>query len=128
MTIKVNHLSQTFWKRIYQSLFHHKGCIRLQNSRLFFSKSVKKSVKRGVKVIRAPSARASYAPRACEARGKKSLPSTSLALCFQPRTFVIFCLTSRAYSEYVKYTDCFADKDWMKQTKENNIYVYSSFK
>ena len=37
----------------------------------FFSKSVKKSVKRGVRVFRAPSARASYARRACEAREKK---------------------------------------------------------
>ena len=41
---------------------------RLQNSRFFFSKSVKKSVKRGVRVLRARSARASHARRACEAR------------------------------------------------------------
>ena len=34
---------------------------RLQNSRFFFSKSVKKSVKRGVRVVRARSARASHA-------------------------------------------------------------------
>ena len=34
---------------------------RLQNSRVFFSKSVKKSVKRGVRVLRARSARASHA-------------------------------------------------------------------
>ena len=37
----------------------------------FFSKSVKKSVKRGVRVLRARSARASHARRACEAREKK---------------------------------------------------------
>ena len=40
--------------------------IRLQNSRGFFSKSVKKSVKRGVRVLRARSSRASHARRACE--------------------------------------------------------------
>ena len=37
----------------------------------FFSKSVKKSVKRGVRVLRARSARASHARRACEAREEK---------------------------------------------------------
>ena len=47
---------------------------RLQNSRFFFSKSVKKSVKRAARVLRERSARA----------------SPGLALCFQPRsrTFV----------------------------------------
>ena len=50
----------------------------------FFSKSVTKSVKRGVRVLRARSAQAKHARKACEARAKKpSLPS--LALCFQPR-------------------------------------------
>ena len=44
---------------------------RLQNSRFFFSKSGKKSVKRGVRVLHRRSARASHA---------------SLALCFQPRS------------------------------------------
>ena len=39
---------------------------RLQNSRVFFSKSVKKSVKRGVRVLRGRSALASHA----RARGK----------------------------------------------------------
>ena len=38
---------------------------------VFFSKSVKNSVKRGVRVLRARSARASHAHRACEAREKK---------------------------------------------------------
>ena len=39
----------------------------------FFSKSVKKSVKRGVRVLRARSARVSHARRACEAREKKTI-------------------------------------------------------
>ena len=46
----------------------------------FFSKSVKKSVKRGVRVLRARSARASHALRACEARGKKRLSPVSLSV------------------------------------------------
>ena len=46
----------------------------------FFSKSVKKSVTRGIRVLCARSARASHSRRACEA----SLPS--LAICFQPRS------------------------------------------
>ena len=55
----------------------------------FFSKSVKKSVKRGVRVLHARSARASDALRACEARQKKhlflsSLPSITLR--FHPRS------------------------------------------
>ena len=51
---------------------------------VFFSKSGKKSLKRGVRVLCARSAQATQARRACEARAKKpSLPS--LALCFQPR-------------------------------------------
>ena len=53
---------------------------RLQNSRFFFSKSVKKSVKRGVRVLRARSARASHARRACEAREKKRLSPVSLSV------------------------------------------------
>ena len=53
---------------------------RLQNSRVFFSKSVQKSVKRGVRVLRARSARASHARRACEARGKKRLSPVSLSV------------------------------------------------
>ena len=42
--------------------------LRLQNSRFFSSKSVNKSVKRGARVLRARSARASHARGACEAR------------------------------------------------------------
>ena len=43
------------------------ACRRLQKVG-FFPKSVKKSVKRGVRVLRARGARASHARRACEAR------------------------------------------------------------
>ena len=43
----------------------------------FFSKSVKKSVKSGVRVLRARSGRASHAGRACEAREKKRILSVS---------------------------------------------------
>ena len=50
----------------------HRTSSRLQNSRFFFSKSVKKTVKRGVRVLRPRSARASHARRACEAREKKT--------------------------------------------------------
>ena len=45
--------------------------VRLQNSH-FFPKSVKKSVKRGVRVFRVRSARASHVLQACEAREKKT--------------------------------------------------------
>ena len=48
---------------------------------VFFSKSVKKSVKRGVRVLRARSARVSHAIRACEAREKKTI-------CFPYNEFV----------------------------------------
>ena len=69
-------------------LLAHAEC-RLQNSRFFFSKSVKKSVKRGVRVLRARSARASHTRRAfC------SLFSAS---------FQTFCLTARAYLNTQKY-------------------------
>ena len=54
---------------------------RLQNSRFFFSKSVKKSIKCGVRVLRTRSARVSHAHRAF-------VPS--LALCFQPRSRLLF--------------------------------------
>ena len=55
---------------------------RPQNSRVFFSKSVKKSVKRGVRVLRARSAQS------------RSLFSAS---------FQTFCLTARAYLKTQKY-------------------------
>ena len=60
----------------------------------FFSKSVKKSVKRGVRVLRARSARAS----------QTSLPS--LALCFQPRSRPFVWLLALTWIR--KNTDCFA--------------------
>ena len=50
--------------------------LRLQNSRFFFSKSLKKSVKRGVRVLRAWSARASYA----RSERKKRLSPVSLSV------------------------------------------------
>ena len=46
----------------------------------FFSKSVKKSVKCGVRVLRARSAQASHARRACEEREKKRLSPVSLSV------------------------------------------------
>ena len=48
---------------------------RLQNSRFFFSKSVKKPLKRGVRVLRSRSARASHARGACEVRREKKKPT-----------------------------------------------------
>ena len=78
---------------------------RLQNCQVFFSESVKKSVKRGVRVLRARSAQASHAQRACVARRfLASLPS--LALCFQPRTGYFVWLLARSWIR--KNTDCFA--------------------
>ena len=71
----------------------------------FFSKSGKKSLKRGVRVLWARSAQATQARRACEARAKKpSLPS--LALCFQPRCRPFVWLLARPWIR--KNTDCFA--------------------
>ena len=70
-----------------------------KNSRFFFSKSVKKSVKRGVRVLRARSARASHALRA-----REKLPS--LALCFQPCSRPFVWLLARTWIR--KNTDCFA--------------------
>ena len=66
---------------------------RLQNSRFFFSKSVKKTVKLRV-VLRARRARASHARRACVPQSR-SLFSTS---------FQTFCLTARAYLNTQKRT------------------------
>ena len=83
---------------------------RLQNSRFFFlkKKSVQKSVKRGVRVLRARSAGTSHARRACEAREKSvflaSLPS--LTLRFQPRSRPFVWLFALTWIH--KNTDCFA--------------------
>ena len=52
--------------------------LRLQNGRFFFPKSVKKSVKRGVRVLRARSA------RACEAREKNRLSVLHTMSSFWP--------------------------------------------
>ena len=84
----------------------HRTSSRLQNSRFFFSKSVKKTVKRGVRVLCARSAQASHAPRVCEAREKKnvflaSLPS--LALCCQPRSQLFVWSLARGYLNTQKY-------------------------
>ena len=54
------------------------GGSRLKNSRFFFSKSVKKSVKRGARVLRAQSARASHACRACQAFCLTARPSSHM--------------------------------------------------
>ena len=90
---------------------------------VFFSKSVKKSVKRDVRVLRARSSRASHALE------KK----TSLALCFQPRfrTFVqLFACTLPG-----KNTDCFAVYFWpkvwtphpspIKNSSSSAIFIYT---
>ena len=70
-------------------------CLVLRLQSVFSSKSVKKSVTCGVRVLCARTARASHALRACEAREKKA-SLLSLALCFQP-------LTARAYLNTQKY-------------------------
>ena len=67
---------------------------RLQKSRVFFSKSVKKSVKRGERVLHARSARSSHA------REKTVCPQSHSPFS---DSFQTFCLTARAYN-----TDCFA--------------------
>ena len=59
---------------------------RLLNSRFFFSKSVKKSVKRGVRVLHAQSAWASH-----------------VRLSLFSALFQTFCLTARAYLNTQKY-------------------------
>ena len=72
---------------------------------VFFSKSVNKTVKCGVRVLRARSKRASHVHRACEAREKKtSLPS--LALSFQPLSRPFVWLLERTWIR--RNTDCFA--------------------
>ena len=74
---------------------------------VFFSKSVKKSVKRGVRVLRARSARASHARRACEAREKKRIFSVSpQSRSLFSASFQTFCLTARAYLNTQKYGLC----------------------
>ena len=77
-------LEPTLPRNVFQASSSEEGFvveIRLQNSRFFFSKSVKKSVKRGVGVLRARSAQASLSQ-------SRSLFSAS---------FKTFCLTARGY-------------------------------
>ena len=66
----------------------------LQKSCFFFSKSVKKSVKRGERVLHARSARSSHA------REKTVCPQSHSPFS---DSFQTFCLTARAYNR-----DCFA--------------------
>ena len=105
---------------------------RLQNSRFFFSESVKKSVKRGVRVLRARSkAREPYTPVGRVGRERLSPVSLSVFSPFQTfcltytpvgrvgrerlspvslsvfSPFQTFCLTARAYLN-TQNTDCFA--------------------
>ena len=74
----------------------------------FFSKSVKKSGKRGLGVLRARSAPASHACRACEARlgrdAKESIFSVSPQSHFPfSASFQTFCLTAQAYLNTQRY-------------------------
>ena len=91
---------------------------RLQNSRFFFcfSDSVKKSVKRGVRVLRARSGRALHARRGCETRA--SLPS--LSLCFQPVPDLLFdCSHVLGYAKYGLFCslNCKTHSDISKRTQ-----------
>ena len=71
---------------------------------VFFSKSVKKSVERGVRVLRARGAWASHTRRAYEAREKKRIFSIS-PQSHSPfsASFQTCCLTARAYLNTQKY-------------------------
>ena len=70
----------------------------------FFSKSVKKSVKRCVRVLSARSTRAAPARRACEAREKNriSIVSPHSRSLFSA-SFQTFCLTAHDYLNKQKY-------------------------
>ena len=67
----------------------------------FFSKSVNKTEKSGVRVLRARSARASHVRRACEAREIKNVSPQFCSLF--SASFQTFCLTARAYLNTQKY-------------------------
>ena len=83
--------------------------IRLQNSRFF------------LKILRARSARASHARRACQAREKSVSPQSRSLFS---ASFQIFCLTGRAYLKrqeiWLKYANMSAKicalifKDWVE--------------
>jgi len=70
---------------------------RLQNSRVFSQKSVKKSVELGVRVLRARNARALHALHA-HPQPQSRCPFSA--------SFQTFCLTARAYLN-AQNTDCF---------------------
>ena len=81
--------------RIYnQKLICVSGNLDCKTVSFFFSKSVKKSVKRGVRVLRARSSRASHAHIFSVSPQSRSLFSAS---------FQTFCLTVRAYLNTQKY-------------------------
>ena len=84
---------------------------RLQNSRFFFSEPVKKSVKRGVRVLLARSkALEPYTPVGRVRRERLSPVSLSV---FSP--FQTFCLTARAYLN-TQNTDCFRLQSKLQDT------------
>ena len=75
---------------------------RLQNSRFFFSKSVKKSIKRGVTVLRARSSRASHA--------RSVSPQSRSLFSSRSRPFVWLLATGTC-----KNTDCVAVYEYTGQ-------------
>ena len=107
---------------------------RLQNTRVFFSKSVKKSVKRAVRVLRTRSARASLQG----VRGKSVSPQVSLSVfSLVPDPFVWLL----AHTWIRKNTDCFAvyslhlkkihflqlQKNY-QSTKQNGLVLFPRFR
>ena len=74
--------------------------VRLQNSRGFFLKISKQTVKCGVRVLRARSKRASHVHRACEAREKKKrLSPVSLSLFSLFPDLLFDCSSVLEYAE-----------------------------
>ena len=83
------------------------NCVRSRECKIwrfrpsdFQIKKRKKSVKRGVRVLRAWSARALHARRACEAREKSVSPQSGSLFS---ASFQTFCLTSRGCLNKQKY-------------------------
>ena len=87
--------------RCYSALLRYKTA----KQSAFSSKSVKKSVKRGVRVLSARSAREPHTPVGCVRREKKnrifSVSPQSRSLF--TASFQTFCLTARAYLNTQKY-------------------------
>ena len=102
--LKIQQLKKSAGGLIEGKFVNTRVLLRLQNSRVFFSKSLKKSVKRGARVLRAWSVRASHALRACEAREKSVSPQSSSL--FQPRFRPFVWLLAHTWIR--KNTDCFA--------------------